>query len=439
MQCFLSMVRIRVPVCFLMPLFLILLLSGKLYSQKQPEEIPDGTDGEEFPIPDIDSLTGKPKHPVWNEFENPYSTFIIGFGLIEDYVTQSQDNVFKQQMDSAGLTLTPQFKLRDFRMLASGLLKTKRMIAWKFAYSYDGDQNVWLFRESGITIGVPEINGFIFVGRTKEGFSMVKVMNGHSPWTAERQMALDAIPILADGIKYFGYLPKSRIFWNLGAYSDLTSKGQAFSTYSWQTDARVGWMPFYNPEKNNLLHLAANIRFGQPVNGQITLKSRPESNPTPQILNTGPFVADYSTNLGGEIYYNNGGLMLGSEVIFDHFYSKKSGDHKFYGGDFVASYFFTHTRRPYHTKGSIFGFVPVAKSVFKGGWGEWEGVLHLSKLDLNDGSVQGGSCWRLTPMVNWYMSKIVRMEFIYGYSVLDKYNVKGKVQFYQWRIQFTIM
>ena len=58
-----------------------------------------------------------------------------------------------------------------------------------------------------------------------------------------------------------------------------------------------------------------------------------------------------------------------------------------------------------NTIGSIFGFVPVTKSVFKGGWGEWEVVLRYSSLDLNDGSIQGGKFWRITPMVNWYMSK----------------------------------
>jgi hypothetical protein len=75
-------------------------------------------------------------------------------------------------------------------------------IAGKFAFMYDGDKETWLVRESGIVVGVPELAGHIFIGRTKEGYSMVKVMNGHSPWTAERQMALDVIPILADGIKY---------------------------------------------------------------------------------------------------------------------------------------------------------------------------------------------------------------------------------------------
>jgi phosphate-selective porin OprO/OprP len=268
---------------------------------------------------------------------------------------------------------------------------------------------------------------------------MVKVMNGHFPLTAERQMALDVIPILADGIKYFGSLPKSRLFWNLGYFNDFVSKDQSFSTYAWQTDARVGWLPFYDKEKNRVLHVAANFRYGKPLDGKITLKSRPESNPVPQIINTGTFAADRSTHIGGEIYYSTGRLLLGSEVMVHKFNSKTSEDHNFFGGDVVATYIFTKARRTYATTGSIFEFVPVTNSVFKGGWGEWEAVLRFSTLDLNDGSIQGGKFWRITPMVNWYMTRAMRMEFIYGYGILDRYNMKGTLQIFQARLQLTVM
>jgi phosphate-selective porin OprO/OprP len=77
--------------------------------------------------------------------------------------------------------------------------------------------------------------------------------------------------------------------------------------------------------------------------------------------------------------------------------------------------------------------------VFKGGWGEWEGVIRVSTFDLNDGSIRGGQMWRITPMINWYLSKIVRMEFIYGYGILDRYDLNGAVQFFESRIQFTMM
>jgi phosphate-selective porin OprO/OprP len=156
-------------------------------------------------------------------------------------------------------------------------------------------------------------------------------------------------------------------------------------------------------------------------------------------LNTGVIESDHSTHIGYEIYYRHKNLMLGSEALVHNFYSDKVGNHQFYGGDVVVSYFFTGAVRPYNSGTAIFGFVPVKKSVFKGGMGEIEGVVRVSTLNLNDKSIQGGQFWRITPMVNWYMSRIVRFELVYGYGVLDRFGIKGPVQFFETRIQFTVM
>ncbi len=404
---------------------------------QETKTVPDGTEGLSIEKQNPDSITKKLKP---NEFKGPYSTFRIGFGYIADASTYSQDDVFKKQMDSANIDIKSIIQTRDFRILGSGVLtNTKRDISWKFAYMYDGDDKVWILRESGITVGVPELKGHIFVGRTKEGFSRVKVMNGHSPWGYERQMGLDVIPIMADGIKWFGMLPKSKIFWNLGYFNDFISKGQGFSTFSWQYVARVGWLPVNNPGKNQALHIAANLRYAKPLDGKITLKSRPESNNTPQLINTGSFETDHSNHIGAEAYYTYRRFALGSEVVTHNFNSDKSDDHKFFGGNVMIAYSITGGMRPYKTVGSIFGFMPVKKSIFKGGLGEIEAVVFASTLNLNDGNIKGGQMTRITPMINWYPAQFIRMEFIYGYGILDRYDVKGKIQFFETRLQFTVM
>jgi phosphate-selective porin OprO and OprP len=403
---------------------------------QEKKTVPNGTDGLELTVLPSDSSTKKLPP---NEFNGSKATFKIGLGYIHDGVTYSKSKEFNQQLDSAGLVMDPMFKVRDFRVLGSGILKTKRPLSFKFAFMYDGDKETWMVRETGITIGVKELFGNIFIGRTKEGYSMVKVMNGHSPWAAERQMALDVVPILADGIKWFGSLPKSRLFWNLGYFNDIVSEGQGFSTFKWQADARIGWLPFYDKAKHKVLHIATNLRHGAPLGGKITLKSRPESNPSPFIINTGSFAADKSTSIGGEIYYSSGRVLLGSEVMVHKFTGDGSDDHSFSGGDVLVTYFLTKTNRPYNTTASIFGFVNVKKSVFRGGWGEWEAVLKFSTLNLNDNEIHGGKFWRITPMINWYMTRNLRSEFVYGYGIWDRYNLKGAVQFFQYRLQLTVL
>src|SRR5690349_16584044 len=105
----------------------VLALSYASYAQ-EPKKIPDGTEGIYHTIPEKDPVTGQSKGLQPNEADAPFSTFKIGAGLIYDVTAYSQSDVFKQQMDSLNLDLSPTGKLRDFRVLGSGRLKTKRTI-----------------------------------------------------------------------------------------------------------------------------------------------------------------------------------------------------------------------------------------------------------------------------------------------------------------------
>lgn len=417
-------------------LIALVILTSALNSFGQ-ETIPDGTEGETLEVVTSDTLPMRWRDKRWRLFNGRYTTFKFGGGFLYEFAGYSQNAEGKRQMDSIGSALDPAFAVRDFRVVASGQLKTKRIISWKLGAMYDGD--TWLVRETGIMVGVPELWGNIFVGRTKEGFSMNKVMNGYSGWTMERQMAIDVIPILADGVKWLGYLPKKKIFWNVGIFADWLSKGQSFSTYAWQTAARVGWLPIYLPEENTTLHLGINYRYGAIADDKIRVRSRPEANPAPRFIDTNEFQSDRSNHIGVEAYYNSGPWMFGSEVYWHKFNSSATGDPMFFGGEVVASYMITGESRPYNTATGILGFVPVNRSIFKGGPGAWEVLFRASTLDLDGGSLQGGKFWRITPMLNWYLSKDIRFELTYGYGVLDRFQLKGATQFFQSRIQLTLL
>jgi phosphate-selective porin OprO/OprP len=423
-----------------LPWILISLLVGQslwLHGQDTLKILPDGTQGEVQPTKD--SIAHIPKKKRLFQFDLGFTTLKVGAGFLYEFAGYSQDKESKIQADSGGYSLESAFKVRDFRILASGKFNTKRTITWRVGFMYDGPTDSWFLRESGVMIDVPELYGNLFIGRTKEGYSLNKVMNGYSGWTMERHMSIDVIPILADGIKWLGYFPKKRIFWNLGAFTDWLSKGQSFSTYEWQLAARVGWLPIYSPADKSLLHLGINLRTGKPVDGQIRLRSRPEANPAPYFIDTKTFDAENSNHFGWEAYYTKGKLMLGTEYNFHKFYSVKNQNPLFHGGDVVVSYMLTGESRPYSTITSIYGFVPVSKPVFKGGYGAVELVLRYSQLNLDDGPIKGGKFWRITPMVNWYLNRIVRLEFAYGYGTLDRYNLKGVTQFFQSRLQFAIL
>ncbi len=409
------------------------------YGQDTTQYIPDGTMGEMLEVVNTDTVPKKWRDKRWRLFPGKITTFKAGGGFLYEFAGFAQDSNSKRQADSAGYEVKSAFKVRDFRLVASGQFKTKRAFSWKVGFMYDGVSDSWLVRETGLMVGVPELWGSFFIGRTKEGFSMNKVMNGYAGWGLERQMALDVIPILADGVKWLGFLPKQRIFWNLGVYTDWLSKGQSFSTYKWQLDGRVGWLPLYSQPDKTVFHVGFNYRYGEPVDGAIRLKSRPEANPAPYFLDTDKFSSTGSNHFGAEVYFRKGSWMFGSEYYLHQFNSPEGASKIFYGGELVAMCILTGETRPYNTATSIFGFVPVARPVFKGGLGAWEVLLRFSNLDLNDGVIQGGKFWRLTPMVNWYLSKDVRLELAYGYGVLDRFNLRGVTQFFQARIQLTLL
>jgi phosphate-selective porin OprO and OprP len=417
-----------------------LLIHFEAYSQ-QPQEstIPDGTQGELLEVLREDSIPEKWQDKRWRLFPGRISTLKLGGGLLYEFAGYSQDQNSKMQLDSIGTPLVPSFVVRDFRITASGQFKTKRVISWKIGFMYDGPNREWLVRETGFMIDVPELWGKFFIGRTKEGFSMNKVMVGYAGWTPERQMAIDVIPILADGIKWMAYLPKQRIFWSAGVYANWLSDGQSFSTYRWQTAMRIGWLPFYQVQSQSVLHLALSYRYGEPANGKIRVRSRPEANPAPFFIDTGIFPSEYSNHWGGEVYYSSGPWMAGSEVNAHRFNAPESGDPVFCGGDVMVSYMITGETRPYHTATAILGFVPVKRPVFKGGAGAWEVLCRWSSYDLTSGFLQGGKFWRITPMVNWYLTKVARLELAYGYGVLDRFGLKGGTQFFQARIQLILV
>jgi phosphate-selective porin OprO/OprP len=371
----------------------------------------------------------------WNHYEGPYFTLRVGGGLLYEGAWYSQDEESREQFD-----LVPEGKVRDARFVFKGRLfpKWKREVTYSLGLMYDGPTDEFLLRETGIMVAVPELWGHVFVGRTKEGFSLNKVMVGYSGWTMERATISDAtIPILADGIKWLGYLPKQGILWNLGIYTDWLSEGQGFSTYDVQVVGRLAWLPVASEKTGTLLHLGVSGRYGQPNEGELKLRSRPEAFPAEYFVDTGTFACEATRMLAFEAYYRPGPLLVGTEYFVQWADAPEAGDPVFHGGDVVVSWLLTGETRRYNTRGGFFHSVSPARTVFGGGPGAWEAVLRVSYIDLDSGNLSGGRFWRVTPMVNWHLSDNLRLELAYGYGQLDRFDIRGGTQFFQSRIQLT--
>jgi phosphate-selective porin OprO/OprP len=352
-----------------------------------------------------------------------------------DFAHYMQDEESKQQVGD----LDEDYGVRDARLLFRGRLKTKRPLSWTFGYMYDSADDEWRVRQTGIQIGFPELQGNLFVGRTKEGYSMIKVMTGYHPWTMERSPGLDAfVPILADGVKWMGYFPGRRVFFSLGAFGDELSEAESFSTYDHQFVTRVAWLPIASEEDKTVWHLAAMSRVGKPDERSIGFRSKPEDSLSPFFVETPAVESELAGTTGFETYYRKGPWLFGGEYGWQHVDREIGSDLGFHAGDVVAAWIISGETRGYNARGGYFLPVSPRRTVFDGGAGAWEAVLHASYIDLDDRDIRGGKLWRLTTLMNWHLSDNVRFEFVYGYGILDRFGLDGHTHFFQSRLQLTL-
>jgi phosphate-selective porin OprO and OprP len=367
----------------------------------------------------------------WNQYEGPYITARLGGGFLYDYAAYAQSATSKDQ-----ISLNPKDGLRDFRVLLKGKFPQLPRLSYTIGYMYDGALKEWHFRQTGLMVEVPELYGDLFVGRTKEGFSTNKIMVGYQGWTQERATANDAfIPILADGIKWSGYIPNGKLVYNVGVFRDDLSETESFNKNDNQAVGRVVFLPF-GGKGGNLLHLAVEARYGQSDDGYFRYRSKPESFLAQDyVIDTGKFPASHSNMIGVETYYRPGPLMFGMEYFVNQVASQQARDPTFHGGEIFVAYLVTGETRPYNARGGYFERISPSSSVFNGGLGALELVLRYSYTDLDSGTIQGGKFWRITPMANWHMSDNIRLEFTYGYGEQDRFAQKGGLQFFQVRLQ----
>lgn len=360
-----------------------------------------------------------------------FTTLEIGGGVLVDYIGYDQDSVSRTQFHLASTG-----KMRDARVLLAGRFATKRPFTWQAGVMYDFAAKTWRVRQTGLMVAVPEWWGHVFIGRAKEGFSLNKVMVGYDGWTIERQPFTDAsIPLLADGIKWLGYVPSQHWFWNLGLFGDALSEGQTFSSYDNQFVARLGWVPMVADSVGTLLHLGVNYRIGRPDKDTLRLRSRPEAFAAPYFIDTGPFPATQSSQWGPEIYFRPNRVMMGGEYYWQQATSPGNGTLWFHGGEVMASWVTTGEVRSYNTVGNYFRSIAPAHSVIQGGPGAWEIVMKYSYANLNSRTIQGGRLARVTPAINWYLTDNLRLAFVYGFGVLNRFGVTGRTQFFQARLQ----
>jgi len=367
----------------------------------------------------------------WNEYNLGFTTFLWGAALLQDYASFNQDSLSR-----ANLEVEPQGKIRDSRFMLFGTLRTERPITWQTGLMYDWAAQKWRVRLSMISVSVPEISSQFQIGRLKEGLSLNRVISGYDGWTSERFTFSDAaIPLLADGIKWMGYVPDKHVLWNLGLFTNVLTKGESFSYYEHQVVGRLAYVKMNSDTAGSLWHVGAGLHIGKPERDTLQLKSKPEVFAATNFIDTGKFPASRGMIAGLEIYHRDGPWLYGTEYYVEQAQSGQAADPVFHGGDAFFSWIITGETRPYVAPLGTFRAISPARPVWKGGPGAWEAVLRVSYIDLDTDSLSGGKMWRVTPMVNWHLNDQARLELSYGISGLDRFGGHSTTEFFQARLQ----
>ena len=137
-------------------------------------------------------------------------------------------------------------------------------------------------------------------------------------------------------------------------------------------------------------------------------------------------MADSSTTYNLEASWRKAQFWLHGEYVRNEVKAPLFGDPVFTGRHLTASWIFSGEMRAYNRRSGVFRPVPVARSVYEGGWGAWELGVRWSDLDLSDAAVEGGEMEIWATSLNWWLSPIFVVQAQYRDIELDRFGLSGR-------------
>ncbi|MXV53237.1 hypothetical protein GS399_19905 [Pedobacter sp. HMF7647] len=368
--------------------------------------------GKKYLIPDVR------KKMSWTHFSTKLFSMQLGAAPIIDYSAFFQDSASIRQVGKQ----KDQFDLRSARFMMRGKIFFKNRWSYLIGIEYKGldrtdDQKAFGFTDLMFTIPAGKIGSFS-VGKLKETF--VYEMVGDAANLPQAERILNPFFVSRNtGVRWNKPLLNDRMTMAAGYFNnfittDTTLKGGANSF-----TARLTGLPYYDEATKTFLHLAVSTRYAEGQNDILRYKGKNESNVTSNYVDTKNFAADHSWSIGFEELWNIKNFSLLGEYVISTA-STPQGSETFKGYYFTGSWVLSGEQRPYDKKAAYARRVkPEATH------GAWEVVARISNVDLDSKDIKGGKLVKFYGGLNWWATQYWRMAFGYGYSNLDRDNIKG--------------
>ncbi len=380
----------------------------------------------------------------WNQVRSKFFTINIGLALLLDHNILVQDENSIAQVGK----VDPGTEFRGERLILSGKIRGFLENPWRYIISanYNGldapeGKISFEFIDWNLEIPLGKKGGWLTIGKQKEGVGHEYIAPGTQlPWT-ERGTGVPAFIRQRNiGMRYSNSALGQRMAYTVGVFNNYWETGNSFADNGSQVTARVTGLPVYTSDRD-LVHVGVGYRYTSSINGSLTYKAKPEANTAPLYLNTGAIDATGANGIMLEGISVRGPFTLLVEYMNTLVSSDLANNPSFTFWQIGGNWFITGENRRYNkNNGNLGKLIPKKNFDFSkdSGPGAFEIGMRYTQTDMTDEIITGGKFGRFTTALSWYPNAHFRLDATYGKGRLDKNDLIGKTDFWQFRLQFEI-
>ena len=368
----------------------------------------------------------------WNRWDTRWVDGLFVAGLVLDRVHFPSQNAASEQQ-VGDLSLFEGGEIRGLRVGAVGTINfDKPWVYTVFGATHAFDRGYEVGRTDDFTwfdyrLDIPlfeKIN--LSVGKQKEPISMERIMSMIQLPMQERTSGSDALlPSRNFGVVFSSTWLNERGTWAGGVFNNFIDSGESIGSTATQWIGRATWLPFLTQDESHLVHLGVGLRQTNAKNG-LQYLTEPEINKAPVFVDTGLFEARDALQYNLEASWRYGPYWVHAEYTGTNVDSVNNGDLSFSGYHIAASWIISGEMRRYNKKAGILGPIPVAKTVYQGGWGAWEVAARYSSVDLTDGGIDGGEMDILSLGANWWLTPFFNLNLNYRFIENNRDGLDGE-------------
>lgn len=333
-------------------------------------------------------------------------------------------------MRAAGNDIEDGAEIRRARILMNGTIDD--LFAFRFMYDFADSNKVKISDLFGEVRKLPVV-GNLRVGQFWEPLSLEQLTFDIDADFMERSLMNALSPARNVGAAVHDDY-SGRFTWWLGAFVDDGSNdpGIAQSDGDHAVTARVAGLPIDSDDDSTLIHLGASASYRTPTAGTVVYAARPESRLAPVFATTGTLTnVDRVLLAGGEVAAQSGPFHVSAEYLASLLHSTQNGDPNFPGWYVSGGWFVTGEHLSYtHPDGVLAAPKVLQPYGSSGGFGAVELVARYSVLDLDSGTIRGGTVQDTIVGVNWYLNRMFRFGLDGVHSRLDGVGNANFLQFW---------